>query len=256
MADNERGMSYLEIQAYLGTTKHMGGQRTTEELVARTQIDSQSYVLDVGCGVGATACYLAQTYGCRVMGVDLQPGMIAHAEDRVRREGVEALVELRVADAQELPFEDGTFDATLCESVASFVEDKARVVSELARVTRRGGYVGMNEEVWLQPPTPAIRETARLLWGLEAEVLTAEAWAEVLAQAGLDEIDVETHTLDVRRESSQLARYRFADMWGMMRRTLSLMVKSKAFRAYMRARRAMPRGVFKYLGYAVLVGRA
>ena len=255
MASDDLGMSYLEIQAYLGTTKHMGGQRMTEQLVARTRIDSGSYVLDAGCGVGATACYLAKTTGCRVMGVDLQAEMIAHAEERVRREGVGALVSLRVGDAQTLPFADGTFDATLCESVASFVEDKGRVVSELVRVTRDGGYVGMNEVVWLQPPTPEVRGAARLMWGLEAEVLTAEAWAAMLAEAGLTEIAVESHALDVRRESSQLARYRFADMWGMMRRTLSLAVKSKAFRAYMRARRALPRGLFRYLGHAVVVGR-
>lgn len=255
MADDRSTMSYLEIQAYLGTTKHMGGLRATEELAARTQIDSQSYVLDVGCGVGATACYLAQTFGCRVVGVDLQPGMIAHAEDRVRREGVGALVALRVADVQELPFEDRTYDVTLCESVLSFCEDKVRAVSELARVTRRGGYVGMNEEVWLQAPTPEMRSAARLLWGLESGVLTAEAWTALLVEVGLQEVEVQSHAIDVRRESSQLQRYHASDMWGMLRRTVSLYIHSKAFREYMRTRGSLPRGTFQYLGYALLVGR-
>jgi SAM-dependent methyltransferase len=255
MADESLGMSYLEIQAYMGTTKHMGGQQTTEELAARTHIDAQSTVLDVGCGVGATPCYLAQVYGCRVMGVDLQPAMIAHAEDRVRREGVGALVDLRVADAQDLPFADAHYDVAFCESVASFVEDKARVVAELARVTRPGGYVGLNEVVWLQPPVPEMIEGARRLWGLETDVLAADGWLALLADAGLQEASVQTYALDPRRESSQLRRYHFSDMWGMFYRTLRLYLTSVPFRAYMRARRSLPKGIFTYLGYAVIVAR-
>ena len=63
--------SYFELQAYVGTTKHMGGFETTKALIELCYINQDTYVLDAGCGVGATACYLAKRYGCRVVGVDI-----------------------------------------------------------------------------------------------------------------------------------------------------------------------------------------
>ena len=58
-------LSYFELQAYVGTTKHMGGLETTVELIDLCHIEAGMVVLDVGCGAGATACYLAKTVGCK-----------------------------------------------------------------------------------------------------------------------------------------------------------------------------------------------
>ncbi|MCJ7557155.1 MAG: hypothetical protein MUP90_09630, partial [Gammaproteobacteria bacterium] len=58
----ESELSYFELQAYIGTTKHMGGFETTKELIELCHIGKETLVLDVGCGVGATACHLAKEY--------------------------------------------------------------------------------------------------------------------------------------------------------------------------------------------------
>ena len=75
----EPEMSYFELQAYVGTTKHMGGFESTQELIEQCHLCKGTYVLDVGCGVGATACHLAKTYGCQVVGVDLRDSMVARS---------------------------------------------------------------------------------------------------------------------------------------------------------------------------------
>ena len=75
-------ISYFDLQAYVGTTKHLGGLETTKELVELCHIGQDSYVLDIGSGVGATACYLAKTHGCRVMGIDLHQSMVERAIER------------------------------------------------------------------------------------------------------------------------------------------------------------------------------
>jgi len=248
-------LSYFELQAYIGTTKHMGGFETTKEIIELCHINKDTYVLDVGCGVGATACYLAKEYGCRVVGVDLRKNMVALSDERARKEGVASLVEFRVADAQDLPFDYAHFDVALCESVATFIEDKQRVVDELARVVRPGGTVGFNEELWLKTPPAEVVAHVKRAWEVRPDLPTADDWREMLKEAGLRDLVVKTYKFDARRESTQLKRYRFRDMWRMFSRTLSLYVKNLDFRAYMKGQYRLPKGVFQYLGYGLFVGR-
>jgi cyclopropane fatty-acyl-phospholipid synthase-like methyltransferase len=249
------GLSYFEIQAYVGTTKHMGGLQATRELIDLCHIDRHKRVLDVGCGVGATACYLAKEVGCRVLGVDLRESMVAQSQERAMREGVADRVEFRVADARELPFEDGLFDVVLSESVATFVQDKAQVMGEYVRVTRPGGYVGLNEEVWLQTPSDDTAARIKRLWDIQGEIPTVEGWTAWLQGAGLHDPVARTYKVDPRRESSQIKRYRLGEIWRMLYRALVLYVKSPAFRKYMSDRPRLPKRTFDYFGYAVIVGK-
>ena len=252
---SEPELSYFGLQAYIGTTKHMGGFETTKALIELCHIGKDTYVLEVGCGVGATACYLAKKHGCHVVGVDLRESMIARSNERAQREDVADRVEFRVADAQDLPFDEALFDAVIGESVATFIEDKQRVVSEYARVTRAGGYVGMNEEIWIKPPTTRLVEFVKHTWDIKPNIFTSDGWVGLLESAGLRDIVVKAYEFDTRRESTQIQRYRFQDMWRMFYRMLLLYVKNPAFREYMAERRHTPKDLFEYLGYAVFVGR-
>ena len=248
-------ISYFELQAYVGTTKHMGGFETTKALIELCHISKDTYVLEVGCGVGATACYLAKKYGCRVVGVDLRESMIARSNERAQKEGVEDRVEFRVADAQDLPFDDALFDVVICESVATFIEDKERVVSEYARVTAPGGYVGLNEELWIETPPAQLVEQVGHIWYIKPDIPTFDGWMELLEGAGLRDIFVRTYKFNARRESSQMKRYGFQDMWRMFYRMLLLYIRNPAFREYMAERQRLPKDIFEYLGYAIFVGR-
>jgi arsenite methyltransferase len=247
--------SYFELQAYVGTTKHMGGFEATKALIELCHINKDTYVLDAGCGVGATACYLAKRYGCRVVGVDISEGMIARSHERAKRERVEDSVEFRVADVRDLPFDDALFDVVICESVATFIEDKRQVASELVRVAKPGGYVGLNEEIWIKTPPTELVEFAKRTWEIKAQVPTADGWVGLLEDAGLRNTVVKTYKFNALRESSQLRRYGFQDLFRMFYRTLFLYIKSSPFRRYMGERKYVPKGLFEYLGYAIFVGR-
>lgn len=246
-------LTYFAIQATMGTTKHMGGFESTRELIERCAIDQDSFVLDVGCGVGATACYLAETYGSRVMAVDQRQDMVDLARERARGMGLEELVTCRTADARELPFEDGFFDVVLCESVLTFVEDKGKALGEFARVTKGGGSVGLNEQYWIQPPDEKMVQYAQRIWGF-GELPSLEAWREAMLEAGWIDVKLETYQIDVRRESSQIKRYKLGEIWGMFARLAQLYFKNAELRAYMKAQRGMPRGFFKHLGYGLFIG--
>ena len=253
--DSDPELAYFELQAHVGTTKHMGGFESTKELFELCRIGEGTYVLDVGCGVGATACYLARAYGCRVVGIDLRASMIARSNDRAEKEGVTDLVEFRVVDAQDLSFEPAVFDVVLCESVATFIEDKEGVVSEFVRVVKTGGYVGLNEEIWLKPPPNEVVKHVKEAWDIKPDIPTAEEWKAVLKQAGLRDLITQVHKVNARREATQLKRYSLGNMWEMFSKTFSLYVRNSDFRAYMKRQRRLPRHVFEYLGYAVFVGK-
>jgi SAM-dependent methyltransferase len=93
-------------------------------------------VLDVGCGPGALTTELVHRLGASdVAAVDPTEQFVAAA--RERHPGVE----VRIAAAEELPFADGQFDATLAQLVVHFMDDPVRGLAEMARVTRGGGVV-------------------------------------------------------------------------------------------------------------------
>lgn len=92
--------------------------------------------LDVGCGTGALTRVLAERLGpAAVAAVDPAEGFVAAVRDRLP--GVDA----RVAWAEELPFADGAFDATVSELVVHFLADPDAAFAEMVRVTRSGGVV-------------------------------------------------------------------------------------------------------------------
>lgn len=238
----------------------MGGVEATERLVKLCHIDDGSYVLDVGRGAGAMPVYLAKRHGCRVAGVDIVPRMIERAEEMARREGVADRTEFRVADAQHLPFDDGVFDAVLTESVTAFPEDKQRAVNEYARVTRPGGYVGLNESTWLKtPPPPEVVAWASQEVGATVQPQTREEWVGLLEHAGLSELDVKLLSIDTKDETKGiLRRYGCRGMLRVLGRLLSLYVKSPAYRQFVKRVQAgglIPDNLNEYFGYGLYVGK-
>jgi len=99
-------------------------------------VEAGQKVLDVGCGPGALTAQLVRRVGAEsVAAVDPSESFVAAA--RERHPGVD----VRLAAAEELPYADGSFDATLAQLVVHFMTDPAAGVAEMVRVTRSGGVV-------------------------------------------------------------------------------------------------------------------
>lgn len=256
----ENEPTFFDFAAEVGLTKHIGGVEATEALVELCDIGQDSYVLDVGCGAGMTPCFLVRKYGCRVVGVDISAGMVERSRERAQREGVAHRVEFRVADAQDLPFEDALFDAVITESVTSFPEDKQKAVNEYARVTKPGGYVGLNESVWLKvPPPPEVVAWAEQDIGTTVKPQTSEAWTGFLESAGLREITTRTYEIDAKDEAKGiLRRYGLGGMLRVWWRMLLLYGRNPAYRRFVKGLResgVVPENLEEYFGYGLFVGR-
>ncbi len=190
--------SFLEHQARIGISVHLGGWPATRRLLALCHVAEASEVLDIGCGIGVASAYITRTYRGRVVGVDLSPQMIDWARRRARAAGVEDRITYAVADVLALPFEDDRFDAVIAESVLAFLGDKERAIAEMVRVTRPGGHVGLNEGFLLtHTPTPRVAGLARRI-GIAMVTLTA--WQALWAGSGLAERVVRAYRVDAARE--------------------------------------------------------
>lgn len=252
---SETATEYFEFIADLGYTKHHGSLTATRKLVALCHIDQDSYVLDVGCGVGATPSLLAREVGCRVMGVDLLEKMVEHSRRRAREDGVEDLVDVRVADARDLPFEDGTFDAVISESVNVFFEEKEPAMREYVRVTKIGGYVGTTEMTWLRPPSAELEEAFRKM--AYAHVLSEEGWKDVMACAGLANVVGTAQAIEFRTESrTRIQRYGCRRILRGLVNAAVLMVRDRRARQFVSdGSGALSKDMLKVVGYGVFAGR-
>lgn len=124
-------------------------------LVSRVSVAPNDTVLDVASGTAAVAIELAGRTGCSVVGLDQSQEMLAVGRRRVEQAGLKARVRLVRGNAEQLPFQDATFDAVTFTYLLRYVVDRDATMRELVRVTRAGGTVAALE--FGVPPAP--------LWG-------------------------------------------------------------------------------------------
>ena len=122
---------------------HIGGRRATTDLCKQLDVDSDTTLLDVGCGIGGTARFLASTFGCAVTGVDLAPNYVAVARELTEWTGLNDRVRFEVGSALEMPFDGDTFDGAVQFHVGMNIDDKKKLCDEVFRVVRPGGRFGL-----------------------------------------------------------------------------------------------------------------
>lgn len=111
-----------------------------ERLCDAADLRAGDRVLDVATGTGNAALAAARC-GARAIGIDYVMSLLERGRVRAAAEGL--MVEYREADAESLPFEDGVFDATLSVFGVMFAPDQEKAASEMLRVTRPGGTIGL-----------------------------------------------------------------------------------------------------------------
>ena len=122
---------------------HMIGTQillAAEQLIESLDVHSTDRVLDVATGSGNAALAAARR-SCEVVGIDYVPSLLERARERAIAEGVQAQFE--DGDAEAIPFEDDSFDVVTSVFGSMFAPNQEAAASELARVTRPGGKIGL-----------------------------------------------------------------------------------------------------------------
>ncbi len=122
---------------------HTMGRYATSQLVELVGITSDSSVLDAGSGIGGTARYIADRFGCAVTAVDLTDEYCETHRWLNRLVGLDQRISVHQGDVTELPFADATFDIAISQHVQMNVADKARLYSEARRALVNGGRLGL-----------------------------------------------------------------------------------------------------------------
>lgn len=118
---------------------HIGGRLTTEPLMEALGLGPGQRVIDLGCGIGGPARFVARATGAQVTGVDLTQEFVETGRELVRMSGMDDMVTLRQGSILDLPFDDAAFDAAYMIHVGMNIADKARLFDEARRVLRPGG---------------------------------------------------------------------------------------------------------------------
>jgi ubiquinone/menaquinone biosynthesis C-methylase UbiE len=117
-------------------------------------------VLDLGCGAGLDSLIAAQRVGPegRVIGIDFSDAMLMRARQAAAQAGIDN-VEFRRADAEDLPFDDDSFDVALANGIFNLNPARDAILGELVRVVRPGGAVYVAELVLREPLPPEIQNS-------------------------------------------------------------------------------------------------
>jgi len=126
---------------------HSRGRTATIDLAGLLALDGHERILDLGCGIGGPSRYLAESFGCRVTGLDLTPEFCRVAAMLAERTGLADKVDYRVGDALAMPFPAESFDVVWSQSVAMNIADRDRLHAEIRRVLKLGGRHAFSEVV-------------------------------------------------------------------------------------------------------------
>lgn len=114
-------------------------EHTNEILANAANLRPGTRVLEVACGYGATALYLAKTYGCKVTATNISEKELEVGRQRARDLGLSDLVTFEYADFHDLPYPDGSFDVVWSQESFLHGADKKGILKECGRVLVPGG---------------------------------------------------------------------------------------------------------------------
>ena len=134
-------ISKLE-KIFVNPSARMRNINVVERLFSQIDLTNVKEVLEVGCGIGVLSAYLAEKYGWKVTGIDIDPEQIKKAKNNNRENNYLKFLE---ADATKLPFENNEFDLVLSSDILHHIPNWDKSLNEISRVLRPNGFYVLND---------------------------------------------------------------------------------------------------------------
>lgn len=174
----------------LGDSYHPGRLKLTERLGELLALQPRDRVLDVASGLGTSAIFLAERFGCQVVGVDFSENIVEQANANVSQAGLTDYVRFEAGDAENLSFEDGSFDVLICECAFCTFPSKDEAASQFGRVLRPGGRIGLSD-LTRSGPLPSELNNLMAWVACIAAAQPIEEYTRILNTAGFSITQVE-----------------------------------------------------------------
>ena len=124
---------------------HARGFQATKDLADSLPVRPGDRLVDIGCGVGGPARYMAHRFGAHVDGIDITPAFVDAANKLTGMTGLADRVTATLGDGQNLPWPDESFDGGYSQHVTMNVPDRDRFFAEAFRVLRPGAFFALTE---------------------------------------------------------------------------------------------------------------
>ncbi len=165
-----------------------------EELLAFGNVGTPKRIVDLGCGIGGSALYLAEKYNAEVVGLTLSPFQARRATERAVAAGLSDRVRFEVADAQNPPLERGAYDLIWSMESGEHMSDKKKFLQVSADLLKPGGVFLM--ATWCHRPTPPAlsRRDHKLLRNLYRDyhlpyIISLPDYAKIAEKVGLGAVE-------------------------------------------------------------------
>jgi ubiquinone/menaquinone biosynthesis C-methylase UbiE len=173
---------------------HIGGRQATSSFLGQFEFSDQDHILDVGCGLGGSARYVASQFGARVTGIDLTQEYVDTGNVLCGWVNLDKQISLSQGSALSMPFEDESFNAAYMMHVAMNIENKAQLFEEIYRVLRPGASFGVYDVMRsgdgeLSYPVPWATEKST------SNLAAPDEYREALVNAGF-EVSLENNRRD------------------------------------------------------------
>jgi ubiquinone/menaquinone biosynthesis C-methylase UbiE len=152
---------------------HIGGREASKDFFAQLSFDGSMNVLDLGCGLGGPARFVAKEFGCSVTGIDLTNDYVSAGNELSKAVGLESKVKLLHGSVLDLPFSAGSFDVVYMMHVGMNIHEKERAAREAFRVLKPRGVFGVYDVMRIG----------------EGDVLYPVPWATTEQTSALERVD-------------------------------------------------------------------
>ncbi|KAL9974416.1 hypothetical protein ACROYT_G011443 [Oculina patagonica] len=168
-----------------------GGMTTTKELLGRLNLQRDQEVLDVGCGIGGSAFYIANTYHAHVLGLDLSTDMINFALQAYEHYKT-SKVQFEVSDATKREFPSERFDAVYSRETILHIKDKKALFQKIFRWLKPGGQLLITD--YCCSPGKHSEQFTKYLQERQYHLIDVESYGKILREVGFEAVTVEDRT--------------------------------------------------------------
>ena len=169
---------------------HFGGLAATDALARHAKINESTHVLDLCCGLGGPARYLAYHHGCRVTGVDMNTDRLAGAVRLTERTKLQDRVLFHHANALQTGLADETFDVIVSQEAFCHIPNKKTLIAECVRLLKPGGHIVYTDILARNSMTNEIRSRLENEMAF-SELSTLEQYCHLLEEKSCQVVEVE-----------------------------------------------------------------